>query len=98
MSASVTVHVEYCGGWGYAPRYRELRQLILAEVPAANVTGAAGRSTSFEVTVNGKCIFSKLAVGSFPSFEQVVQECVKASKNMETSEVTEVQKSSCAIC
>ena len=45
--------------------------MILNEVPAANVDGKAGRRTSFEVTVNGKPIFSKLSRGSFPSFEKV---------------------------
>jgi len=28
-------------------------------------------TASFEVTVNGKLIFSKLAEGSFPSFKEV---------------------------
>jgi len=30
-------------GWGYAPRYYELRQRITSAVPAAVVTGHVGR-------------------------------------------------------
>jgi len=97
MSTPVEVHVEYCGGWGYAPRYRELRKMILREVPAAVVNGNVGRASSFEVKINNKQIFSKLSNGNFPSFEKVVEEAIKASKNVETDEVTEVQESYCNI-
>ena len=45
--------------------------MILKEVPEAEVTGAVGRGTSFEVTLNGTLIFSKLAKGMFPDFDKV---------------------------
>ena len=48
----VEVSVEYCGGWGYGPRYRDLAQRIAAEVPGAEVKGFVGRRSSFEVKVN----------------------------------------------
>ena len=59
--------------------------------------GSAGRRTSFEVKLNDKLIFSKLSNGSFPKFESIVEECVKAFKGDEPSVVTEVQQSSCII-
>ncbi len=34
---TVQVEVEYCGGWGYGPRYRELADMISAEVPGTAV-------------------------------------------------------------
>lgn len=71
--------------------------MILAEVPTAKVTGAAGRRTSFEVTVNNKLIFSKLEKSSFPVFEKIVEEAVKASKGVEISDVEETQPSSCIL-
>lgn len=97
MSQKVNVYVEFCGAWGYEPRYRELRQMIVQSVPGAVVDGNKGRRSSFEVTVNKKLLFSKLANGSFPDFEAIVEEVAKASKGVETSEVTKVQESSCTI-
>jgi selT/selW/selH-like putative selenoprotein len=47
--------------------------MILSEVPNANVDGKPGRTTSFEVTINGKCVFSKLEAKAFPVFEKVKQ-------------------------
>ena len=55
----VTINIEYCGGWGYAPRAFQLRDEILAGVPDASITCEVGRNTSFEVTCNDKLIFSK---------------------------------------
>ena len=43
-------------------------------VPTATVDGAAGRASSFEVTVDGKLAFSKFAVGSFPKYEALAKE------------------------
>lgn len=70
--------------------------MILREVPEARVTGSVGRRSSFEVTLNNKSIFSKLHAGSFPKFESIVQEAIKAKKGVETGLVTETQ-SSCII-
>jgi len=67
----VKVDIEYCGGWGYAPRYEELARVIRAKVPQADVRGAVGRSTSFEVSVDGTVIHSKIHTMSFPDFEEV---------------------------
>jgi len=36
-------------------------------VPSIDVTGAAGRTSSFEVVVNGVLAHSKLATGAFPA-------------------------------
>jgi len=37
------------------------------------VDGRVGRSSSFEVTLNGKVVFSKLKAGAFPDNKEVVQ-------------------------
>lgn len=68
----VKVSVEYCGGWGYKPRFEELATVIKTKVPQAEVTGIVGRSSSFEVTVNDTLIFSKLERNSFPDFDEIV--------------------------
>ncbi|XP_027042795.1 migration and invasion enhancer 1-like, partial [Pocillopora damicornis] len=82
---------------GYAPRYRELADKIKADVPEANVVGQVGRTSSFEVMVNGKLIFSKLEQGSFPSFKEIVVVVRDCSQGKEPCEVTEKEESSCIL-
>lgn len=80
MAVDVEVDVEYCGKWGYAPRFQELQRKILEAVPEATVRGAVGRQSSFEITINDVEVFSKLQMGSFPNFIEVV-EVVKAARD-----------------
>ena len=40
--------------------------------PGVEVTGATGRSASFEVTIDGVLVYSKLSKGDFPNFDDVV--------------------------
>ncbi|GBO09184.1 hypothetical protein AVEN_166050-1, partial [Araneus ventricosus] len=51
----------------------ELQKKILAAVPEAEIKGKVGRSTSFEVVVNGVLVFSKLQKGKFPDFNEIVE-------------------------
>ena len=55
----VSIHILYCGGWGYEPRAIQLRDQILEEAPDVQVKIEVGRAQSFEVTANGALIFSK---------------------------------------
>lgn len=71
--APVVVKVEYCGGWGYGSRFERLKQDIEVAVPGAQVSGTVGRKSSFEVTLNGKVVFSKLKAGKFPENEEIVE-------------------------
>ena len=41
------VDIEYCGGWGYAPRYRELAHMIKVSVPNLNSLFKNGQSFNF---------------------------------------------------
>lgn len=54
------IHIEYCGGWGYAPRAFALRDAIKEGTPDADIECEVGRSQSFEVKINDKLVFSKL--------------------------------------
>ncbi|KAL9978888.1 hypothetical protein ACROYT_G016471 [Oculina patagonica] len=56
------------------------------------VVGRIGRNSSFEVTVNGKLIFSKLETGSFPSFKEVVSVVLDCSQGKEAHQVTEKEE------
>lgn len=93
----VNVHVEYCGAWGYEPRFKKLQGLILAAVPGAKVDGKKGRATSFEVTVNEKLIFSKLSKGAFPVFEEVVKSIDGVAHGGEPAEVVAMQEGNSCI-
>lgn len=70
---------------------------IKADVPAANVVGHVGRRSSFEVTVNGKLIFSKLEQGSFPSFKEVISVVRECSQGKDAREVKEKEESECIL-
>jgi len=74
----VVVHVEYCGNWGYGGKYERLKAAILKVAPDAQITGVVGRKTSFEVTLNGTVIFSKLKAGAFPKEEEIVEQVQQA--------------------
>lgn len=79
------------------PRYQELARQIKATVPEAEVEGVVGRSTSFEVTVNGELIFSKLQIGSFPDFDEIVAQVEVAHQGGKPSQVEGTQGGSCKI-
>lgn len=92
MSEELKVEIEYCGGWGYEPRYKELANVIKAAIPEAQVTGFVGRNTCFEVKVNGVEIHSKLKTMGFPDFEEVVQICNETVKGSPPTQVQKVDK------
>jgi hypothetical protein len=46
--------------------------LIKAAHPGAECSGAYGRNTSFEITVNGKLIYSMLETKRFPIWQDVI--------------------------
>jgi selT/selW/selH-like putative selenoprotein len=71
--------------------------MILSAVPAAVVTGRSGRATSFEVTVNDTLIFSKLKLGSFPDFEDVVKSVEGVARGEPPEIINKCAKSSCVI-
>nr|XP_027211612.1 migration and invasion enhancer 1-like [Penaeus vannamei] len=77
------------------PRYEELARVIRSKVPQAEVVGAVGRRSAFEVAIDGKLIFSKLSRGKFPDFEEVAE----AVKNVESGgEIQTVEKCQASLC
>ena len=51
-----------------------LRRAILAALPSASVESSVGRTSSFEVLVDGKLAYSKLAKGTFPDYATLAKE------------------------
>lgn len=68
----------------------------MAAVPDAAVTGTVGRSTSFEVVVNGTEIHSKLKTMGFPDFPEVVSIVTETAKGASPVTVQKTQ-SNCVI-
>jgi selT/selW/selH-like putative selenoprotein len=71
--------------------------MILAAVPGAVVNGQAGRRTSFEVTINGTLVFSKLKLGGFPDNEAIVKDVQGVAHGEKPQIIDECVKSSCVI-
>lgn len=92
----VTIKVEYCGGWGYAPRYQELARVVKGEFPDADVSGFVGRQGSFEIQINGQLIFSKLEQGGFP-YEDDVMNAVQQAYDGKTVQKITKSRAPCVI-
>jgi len=87
----VKVDVEYCGAWGYRSRFEELRNDILNAYPSAVISGKVGRSSSFEVVLNGALIFSKLECQGFPYSNDVVAEIKKLEAGHQVEKIDNSQ-------
>jgi len=61
-----------------------LEAAIKRAIPGAVVTGSVGRSQSFEVTVDGVLVYSKLQSGTFPDESTVVSKLM--AKNPKTAQ------------
>jgi len=63
MPTKVKIVVVYCGGWGYAPKFRKLKSALLEEFDAEKmdiVGEATPQITGYlEVSVNGQLVHSK---------------------------------------
>jgi len=61
--APVKIHVVYCGAWGYAPKYEQLKTQLCDHFGADDLEftfeATPTQTGYFEVTVNGKLIHSK---------------------------------------
>ncbi|XP_035224811.1 migration and invasion enhancer 1-like [Stegodyphus dumicola] len=73
----------------------ELQKKILNAVPEAVVRGAVGRESSFEIIINDEEVFSKLKVGKFPNFDEVVDVVKAVHEGKEVREV--IGTESCVI-
>jgi len=66
------IEIEYCGRWGYEPRARAARDLVLKLRPSADISLRRSSGGVFEITVDGRLAFSKKAAGRFPNDEELV--------------------------
>lgn len=69
----MNVCIEYCSQWNYKPRASGLEdELDAAFGSDVSVELVAGSGGVFEITVDGKSIFSKKKSGRFPNDGEIV--------------------------
>ncbi|KAJ8983020.1 hypothetical protein NQ317_014317 [Molorchus minor] len=67
----VEVNVEYCNKCGYLNKFEDLAKHIRETHPSVKVNGHEGRRASFEITVNGTLVHSKLATLAYPDYQDL---------------------------
>ena len=66
------ITIEYCTSWNYYPQASSLAAAIKSELGHTSEYIKSGGGL-FEVTANGKIIFSKKETGRFPSNDEVIK-------------------------
>jgi len=87
----VSVSIEYCGSWGYYGRFIDLKNEIESNASNVDVTGFEGRQGSFEVSINNKVVFSKLATYGFPYPNDIIQAVNSSEKGEDVDNITNSQ-------
>ena len=69
----MNIHIEFCEKWNYHPDFDRVSKQIKTIIPKADIHGniSPPRSGAFEVTINGKLIYSKLQTGNFPTTNEI---------------------------
>ena len=67
------IHIEFCEKWNYQPDFDRVSKQINKIIPNAQVEGNAKppRNGAFEVTIDGKLIYSKFQTGNFPKAQDI---------------------------
>ena len=67
------IHIEFCEKWNYQPDFDRVSKEIKKMVPNAQVLSntTAPRSGAFEVTIDGKLVYSKFQTGNFPKVKDI---------------------------
>ena len=76
---------------------RELQYALEGAVPSAKVIGRVGRRTSYEVTVEGMLIHSKLKTKKFPDLHEVVRIVKSVAEGNKPEKVTKMKSAACTI-
>ena len=69
----MNIHIEFCEEWNYRPDFDRVSKQIKKIMPYAKVEGNSKppRSGAFEVTIDGKLVFSKFKSGNFPKTKDI---------------------------
>ena len=66
------ISILYWGMWNYKPQAVSLADKIKSELADANVEIVEGSGGVFEVTFDGKLIYSKKETGEFPEENEIL--------------------------
>ena len=68
------LHIEFCEKWNYDPEFDRVSKIINKNFPSINVIGneTSPRSGAFEITFNGKLVYSKFETNKFPTEEEII--------------------------
>ena len=63
------IHIEFCEKWNYQPDFDRVSKQIKKIMPSAQVEGNVKppRSGAFEVSLDGKLVYSKFQTDKFPN-------------------------------
>ena len=63
------IHIEFCIKWNYGPEFDRVSKDVKELFPNAEIAGNKNepRSGSFEITLNGKLVYSRFETNAFPS-------------------------------
>ena len=67
------IHIEFCEKWNYYPDFDRVSKEIKKIKPNVQIDGNAQtpRSGAFEVTIDGKLVYSKFQTGNFPKSKDI---------------------------
>ena len=62
------IHIEFCIKWNYGPEFDRVSKDIKELFPNSEIVGNKNepRSGSFEITLNGKLVYSRFKTNAFP--------------------------------
>ena len=68
------VHIEYCEKWNYKPEFDRVSKIISSLDSDIEIVGNKNlpRTGSFEVSINGKLVFSKFKRDTFPAEDEII--------------------------
>ena len=71
----MVIKIEYCVIWNYTPEFDRVSKIIKKNNPEIKIIGneKSPRSGSFEITFNGKIVFSKFEANEFPSETKILE-------------------------
>ena len=67
------IHIEYCIKWNYGPEFDRVSNEIKNWFPQALIEGntTSPRTGSFEISLNGKLVYSKFDTYKFPTKSEI---------------------------
>ena len=69
----MNIHIEFCEKWNYFPDFDRVSKLIKKFIQEAKIKGNSKppRTGAFEVTIDGKLVYSKFETGEFPQKKEI---------------------------